>query len=284
MIAGEGLSRGDISAAADRLAGAGIAPDAPRWLEEGVAADLPFAGDPKAARGALESLDAAIDAVVQPEEGRQRRLLVADMDSTMIAVECIDELADYAGIKAEVAEITEAAMQGRLDFAGALERRVALLGGLEEAVIARCHDERVTITPGAHALVATMRAHGARTVLVSGGFAQFAERVARDIGFDAVHCNRLGLTDGRISGRIEGAIVDAEGKKRALLAEAAGGAGTALAVGDGANDIPMLEAAGLGIAYRAKPAVEAAADARIRHNDLTALLYAQGYRRGQWAA
>ena len=203
----------------------------------------------------------------------------------MIDVECIDELADFAGVKAEVSAITERAMRGELDFEAALDARVALLRGLDAGLIDRCREERVTLMPGARTLVRTMRTHGAYCLLVSGGFTRFAEPVAEAIGFDAAASNRLVIEDGRLGGTVEKPVVGAAGKKAAMLAaaEARGiGLDAALAVGDGANDIPMIEAAGLGIAYRAKPAVAAAADARIEANDLTALLYAQGYRRSEW--
>ena len=203
----------------------------------------------------------------------------------MINVECIDELADYAGVKAEVAAVTEAAMRGELEFEAALDARVALLRGLDAGLIDRCREERVTLMPGGRTLVRTMRAHGAWCLLVSGGFTRFAEPVAEAIGFDAVASNRLVIEDGRLGGTVEKPIVGAEGKKAAMLAAARArrvDLEAALAVGDGANDIPMLKAAGLGIAYRAKPVVAAAADARIETNDLTALLYAQGYARKDW--
>ncbi len=203
----------------------------------------------------------------------------------MITVECIDELADYAGVKAEVAAVTEQAMRGELDFEGALDARVALLEGLDEAAIDRCREERVALMPGARVLVQTMRAHGAYCLLVSGGFTRFAEPVAEAIGFDRVAANVLVIEDGRLTGRVRKPIVGAQGKREALLdsARALGlGPAETLAVGDGANDIPMLCAAGLGIAYRAKPAVAAAASARIEANDLTALLYLQGYKRSTW--
>ena len=223
--------------------------------------------------------------VVQPREGRRRRLLVADMDSTMISVECIDELADYAGMKDEVAAVTARAMRGELDFEAALDARVALLKGLDAAVIDRCHDERVQLTPGARALVRTMRAHGAWTLLVSGGFSLFADRVAATIGFDAVRSNALGIAEGRLTGTVGRPVLGAEGKRQALL-EASQARGiplaATLAVGDGANDVPMLDEAGFGIAYRAKPAAVAAADARIEANDLTAILFAQGYAMKDW--
>jgi phosphoserine phosphatase len=214
-------------------------------------------------------------------------LLVADMDSTMITVECIDELADYAGLKAQVAAVTERAMRGELVFEEALRARVALLKDLEEAAIDRCRAERVRLMPGARPLVRTMKAHGALTILVSGGFTRFAEPVGAEIGFDRVIANRLHGEGGRLTGTVGEPIVGA-GTKRAALLDAAAERGLdtseALAVGDGANDIPMIEAAGLGIAYRAKPATAAAADARIEHGDLTALLYAQGYARAEWEA
>jgi phosphoserine phosphatase len=228
-----------------------------------------------------------VDVIVQPEAERRRGLLVADMDSTMISVECIDELADYAGLKAEVAAITERAMRGELDFAGALKARVALLEGLDAAAIDRCREERVRLTPGARALVRTMRREGAATVLVSGGFTAFAEPVGVEIGFEAVVANRLVVKAGRLTGKVESPIVGAETKRQTLLdALARRGleASAALAVGDGANDIPMIQAAGLGVAYHAKPAAAAAARARIVHNDLTALLFAQNYARSEWEA
>ena len=270
-----------------REAIAALEPGAPRWLEPGVAADLPFSGDPRSARAAFEGLLPKTDVVVQPEAGRAKRLLVADMDSTMITIECIDELADYAGIKPQIAEITERAMRGELDFEGALDARVALLKGLDARVIDRCHAERVRIMPGAKALVRTMRANGARCVLVSGGFTVFADRVAQEIGFDRAISNRLEIADGALLGTVTRPIVGAAAKRETLAAEAAElgiGHQDVLAVGDGANDIPMIELAGLGVAYHAKPKTAAAAGARIDHNDLTALLYAQGYARKDWAA
>ena len=260
-----------------------------RWLDEGAAADLPFAGQkdhPDAVpldvlRRALPN----VDVIVQPAAGREKRLLVADMDSTMITVECIDELADYAGIKAEVAAVTEAAMRGELDFEGALDARVALLKGLDAGAIDRCLAERVRIMPGAEVLVRTMRARGGRCVLVSGGFTRFAEPVGRQIGFDRVVANVLEIENGVLTGRVARPIVGAATKLDTLAAErdALGLAPAAvLAVGDGANDLPMVQAAGLGVAYHAKPIVAAAAAARIDHGDLSALLYAQGIPRGEW--
>jgi phosphoserine phosphatase len=285
LIAADRLSRGDISAAADALRSAGVEPRDPEWVEEGSACDLAFAGAREAAKQALEGVIVGADVVVQPRAGRAKKLLAADMDSTMIMVECIDELADFAGVKAEVAAVTEQAMRGELDFEAALDARVALLRGLDAAAIDRCREERVTLMPGARTLVRTMRENGAYCLLVSGGFSRFAGPVAEAIGFDEAAANHLVVADGRLSGTVEKPIVGAEGKKQAMLGAAVARGiliDEVLAVGDGANDIPMLRAAGLGIAYRAKPAVAAAADARIEANDLTALLFAQGYPRSAW--
>jgi phosphoserine phosphatase len=255
-------------------------------VEPETACDIRFPAGPAAARAALEGLLPATDVIVQAEAGRRRKLLVADMDSTVITVECIDELADYAGLKAEVAEVTERAMRGEMVFEHALRARVALLEGLEVEAIDRCRAERVRLTPGARALVQTMRREGALTILVSGGFTRFADPVGEEIGFERVVANRLGVANGRLTGEVEPPIVGAEAKRLALIdGRTARGLSSdeTLAVGDGANDIPMLREAGLGVAYRAKPAAAAAAGARIEHNDLAALLYAQGYSRNHWA-
>ncbi|WP_294395674.1 phosphoserine phosphatase SerB [uncultured Sphingomonas sp.] len=286
LIAANALSRADLDHARDALAGVGAMVDQAQWIDEGKAADLPFGRvDRDSARAALEGLLPGVDVVVQPRAHRAKRLLVADMDSTMITIECIDELADYAGIKPEIAEVTERAMRGELDFEAALDARVALLKGLEEAAIDRCHAERVVLMPGARTLIRTMKAHGARTVLVSGGFTVFADRVADAIGFDRALSNRLGLADGVLDGNVARPIVGSATKRDTLMEErqALGlSSEQTLAVGDGANDIPMIQEAGLGIAYRAKPKTAAAADARIEHGDLTALLHAQGYARADW--
>ena len=283
LIAKERLSRGDISSAVDALRG--VAGE--EWVEPERACDLLLGPEPGEARAALEGLVPGVDVVVQPREGRRRRLLVADMDSTMITVECIDELADYAGVKAEVAAVTERAMCGELDFAAALDARVELLKGLDAAVIDRCNEERIRLTPGARSLVRTMRAHGAWCLMVSGGFSLFADRVAAAIGFDEARSNDLHIANGRLAGTVGRPILGAEGKRQALL-ETAVVRGIAradtLAVGDGANDIPMLQEAGLGMAFHAKPSAAAAADARIDANDLGAILFAQGYPRKDWAA
>lgn len=288
LIAVGRLTRQDIDAAAAAIADAGGTAAAPEWLDEGDACDLPFAGlTAEEARAALEGLRTGVDVIVQPTEGRAKRLLLADMDSTMITIECIDELADYAGIKGQVAEITERAMRGELDFEGALDARVKLLAGLDAGVIDRCREERVKLMPGARTLVQTMRAAGARAVLVSGGFTAFTDAVAAAIGFHRAVANVLDIEDGRLAGTVQRPIVGAETKRQTLLAEAGAlgiSASAVLAVGDGANDIPMIREAGLGVAYHAKPATAAAAGARIDHGDLTALLWAQGYRRRDWAA
>lgn len=257
------------------------------WIDEGDAADVHFGLSPGDARAALEGRYDSVDVVVQPMAGRVKMLLVADMDSTMITVECIDELADYAGIKPQIAAITEAAMRGELDFEEALDARVALLKGMDEAVIDRCRAERVRIMPGARELVRTMRARGATAILVSGGFTRFAEPVAAEIGFDRAIANVLDIADGALTGTAAKPIVGAATKK-AILLEARAALGLAeeatLAVGDGANDLAMIEVAGLGVAYRAKPIVAAAAGARIDHGDLTALLWAQGIAKAEWAS
>ena len=254
------------------------------WIDEGDAADLKFSGSAKDARWALDGLE-GVDIVVQPEEQRWKRLLVADMDSTIIGQECIDELADYAGLKEKVARITERAMQGELDFPGALRERVRLLAGLDERELKRCLDERVHVTSGAATLVQTMRAGGASCLLVSGGFLSFAEPIASAVGFDRVKANRLVFTGGKLSGDVGDPIVDAMAKRDALV-EAREQLGLrredVLAIGDGANDKLMIEEAGLGIAFRAKPALVEVADAELRHHGLDALLWVQGVRRRDW--
>ena len=254
------------------------------WVDEGDAADLRFSGKAKDARWALDGLE-GVDIVVQPDEPRWKRLLVADMDSTIIGQECIDELADYAGLKDKVARITERAMQGELDFPGALRERVRLLAGLDERELKRCLDERVRLTAGAETLVQTMRAGGASCLLVSGGFLSFAEPVARTVGFDRVRANRLVFAGGKLSGEVGDPIVDAMTKREALV-EVREQLGLkredVLAIGDGANDKLMIEEAGLGIAFKAKPKLADAADAELKHHGLDALLWVQGVRRRDW--
>ncbi|RYM11737.1 phosphoserine phosphatase SerB [Sphingobium cupriresistens] len=285
LVASDRIGQGDIAAAADRLRNAGCEPGDVAWLDEGKAADLFFTIDPVAARAALTGVGDKVDVIVQPVEGRAKMLLIADMDSTMITVECIDELADYAGIKPQIAEITERAMRGELDFEGALHGRVALLKGLPDSAIDQCREERVVVMGGAKALVRTMKARGAKTLLVSGGFTRFTGPVADEIGFDANVANVLEIADGALLGTVTTPIVDAARKRTELEAAIAGGIDRALtlAVGDGANDIPMIQGAGLGVAYHAKPVTRAAAAAEIVHGDLSVLLYAQGIPSAEWA-
>ena len=290
LIAAGAFESGIISDACDRLAAAGCGPAEIEWIEPGKAVDIGFDGNIDDARLALSPMEAIADIAVQPFANRRKMLLVSDMDSTMITAECIDELADYAGIKPEIAAITERAMAGELDFAEALQARVALLAGLDEKVISQCLEERVRPMPGAETLVRTMTGWGAHTVLVSGGFTSFTGPVAAMIGFAEVHANVLEIIDGRLTGALSGEIIDAAAK-RAVLEMAATRNGIdmsfALAVGDGANDLPMIAAAvaghGLGAGYHPRPQLAAAANFPVRHNDLTALLYAQGVRRSDWA-
>jgi phosphoserine phosphatase len=259
-------------------------------LQAEIAADILFEGPEIDAR--LQALRAAlsaepIDIVVQAAKHRRKRLFLADMDSTIIEQECIDELADFVGLKPEVAAITDRTMRGEIAFESALRERVALLEGLSVSVVDRIVAERITLTPGGRTLVATMRAHGAYTCLVSGGFTVFTGPIARLIGFDEHRSNRLVTENQKLAGRVEEPILGREAK-RTTLVELRGRLGLrpeeAMAVGDGANDLAMLGEAGLGVAYRAKPAVAAAAHARIDHGDLTALLYLQGYTAAEFVS
>ncbi len=261
-------------------AGAG----APDWLAPEEAVDLPFDGlspdqATAAARAALGAA-AAVDAIAQPREGRRKRLLLADMDSTIVTSETLDELAAHAGLKERIAEITRRSMNGELDFRAALVERVGMLAGLPVAALERTW-EATALTAGAAALVGTMRAHGAHCALVSGGFTFFTGRVAERVGFHAHHSNTLLIEDGRLTGKVAEPILDRDAKLailKRLAAEQGLALSAAVAVGDGANDLAMIQAAGLGVAFRAKPVVAAAARVRVDHADLRALLYAQGYR------
>jgi phosphoserine phosphatase len=263
----------------------------PVWLGPGVAADIPFTEADgnlrlRAERIRLALGGAPIDVVVQRATGRRKKLLLADMDSTMIGQECIDELADHVGMKPQVAAITQRAMRGEIAFEPAVRERVALLRGLPVSSADEVIENRIHLTPGARTLVATMRGHGAYTCLVTGGFTLFTRRLAAMIGFDEYRANRL-LVDGndRLTGEVAEPIFGREAKLATLVELTQRLNLTpdqSLVVGDGANDIAMIAAAGLGIAFHAKPMVAAAAGARIDHGDLTALLYAQGYRREEF--
>ncbi|MFQ5955303.1 MAG: phosphoserine phosphatase SerB [Kiloniellales bacterium] len=272
-----------VAAARQALQARGATCGDPDWLAEGVACDLAFTGlDPGdaavAVRAPLDRLP--VDVAIQPDAGRRKRLLVADMDSTIVSGETLDELAAEAGLEDRIAPITARAMRGEIDFAQAVRRRVAMLTGLPLGVLERSLT-RLRLEAGAVALVRTMRAHGAHTVLVSGGFDFFTGRVRRMAGFDEDLANRLKIRDGALTGGVVEPIFDRRGKADALrrIAGARGfSPAETLAVGDGANDLEMIEAAGLGVAFRAKPMLAARAQVRIDHGDLTAVLYLQGYR------
>lgn len=256
------------------------------WLDPGVAAEFVVGAVPQNFWAVWRDLQAlGLDMAVQPSDGRRKRLLLADMDSTMIQQECIDELADEAGVGAHVAGITARAMNGELDFEAALNERVALLKGLPEAAIARVLASRITLMPGGPALVATMKANGAYTVLVSGGFTAFTESVAAKLAFDENRANTLLAADGVLTGEVALPILGKAAKVQALQDIAARlnlTPAQAMAVGDGANDLGMLGLAGAGVALHAKPAVAAQCDLRVNHGDLTALLYLQGYAREEF--
>jgi len=269
------LNDGAIENAADVLRAQGAAVGTPDWLAPDVACDIPFDGP---STGVAMT---ALDAVVVPAAGRRKKLLVADMESTMIENEMLDELADFLGLRQKIAGITQRAMNGEIDFAGALNERVGLLKGLPIARLAEAA-KRIRYTSGGATLVATMKRHGAHCALVSGGFTYFTALVRKALGFDIDAANTLTLDGDRLAGTVEPPILGKEAKLATLKRLAAQhGLSTeqALSVGDGANDLPMLRAAGLGVAFHAKPVVAAAVPARIDYADLCALLYLQGYRR-----
>lgn len=240
-------------------------------------------GDAAVLRAAVDTAFGPADVLVADRTIEVPHVFVSDMDSTMIAAECIDELADFAGLKDQIAAITERAMQGELDFAAALRERVGLLAGLNEAAITQCLEERIAPMPGARTLVETLKSTGCQTILVTGGFHQFADPVAAQLGFEKVVANRLELLDGELSGALTGGIVDSTVKREVLQQAVSGRAGAiSLATGDGANDIPMLQAATYGIAYYAKPKARAAAHGWVDTGDLTSILRLLGVPREQW--
>lgn len=261
----------------------------PDWLSPEEAADIPFDGlaAEQAIAIATQALDgAAVDAIAVPAEGRRKRLLLADMDSTIVTSETLDEIAAFAGLKERIAEITRRSMNGELDFRAALIERVGMLAGLDVSALERTW-EATELTGGARELVATMRANGAHCALVSGGFTFFTGRVATVVGFHAHYSNTLEIADGRLTGKVGEPILDRDAKLatlKRLAAEHALPLEAALTVGDGANDLAMIQAAGLGVAFRAKPVVAAAARAKLDHADLRGLLFAQGYRAAEIVA
>ena len=290
LIAAGSLNKDSVHAAATLLEDARLKLGEWSWLDEGDAADIEVDADAGRVSLILRLLEdglRGVDVVVQPAATREKKLLVADMDSTMIGQECIDELADYAGMKAEIAAVTEAAMRGEIDFAEALHQRVATLNGLGVGCIQRCREDRIRANPGARTLVQTMRARGAGALLVTGGFHDFADPTAAELGFKEVRANYLESIHGHLTGRVTGEIVDAAAKREALIdvrQQLGLSPVEVLAVGDGANDGPMIAEAGLGIAFHGKPKLRDIAAARIDHNDLTALLWAQGIRRADWVS
>lgn len=256
------------------------------WLHENIACDLFFTGNPQGIEANVRNLigERPIDIIIQKAENRRKALLISDMDSTMITVECIDEIADFAGVKAKVSTITERAMRGELDFEAALIERVGLLAGLPASLLEEVYASRVTLMGGAKELVATMRKHGSHCLLVSGGFTFFTDRVQEALGFHSNLANTLEIKDGKLTGRVILPILGKEAKLEALQTTTLSlgiNLSHSLAVGDGANDLPMIMAAGLGAAYHAKPIVQEQAAARINHCDLIALLYAQGYKQAE---
>lgn len=284
----EKISPGLLSEVKKRLASGIHGGIGESWLAEHEACELRFdMKDVKMLRINIKMLleGKPFDWSLLPVEGRKKRLLVSDMDSTMIGQECIDELADFAGLKTEVAKITERAMNGELDFAEALQTRVGLLKDLPATVLEKTFSERIRATPGARELVMTMRANGAHTMLVSGGFTYFTMRVAEMLGFEEQEANRLEIVDEKLTGRVLLPILDKESKLDALRTKAESlwlQPSETLAIGDGANDLPMIKAAGLGIAFRAKELVRREASVAINHTGLTTALYMQGYRKEQF--
>jgi len=278
------LTNDMVAMAVGALEEAGAECQAPDWLSENHACDILFDGfGPPVGEASVRQYlqDMPLDLISQKTAWRRKRLLLSDMDSTIIEQECIDEVADYAGFRNEVSEITEAAMRGELDFSESLIRRAAMLKDLDVEVLQKAYRDRISLTPGARTLVQTMRKNGAYTELVSGGFTWFTDHVAKETGFHADQANNLEIIAGRLTGQVIPPILDKMAKRLALkqcLADHGLKPEESMAIGDGANDIPMLQEAGLGIAFHAKPLVAASAAARLDHADLTGALYAQGYR------
>jgi len=286
LIADPAALETQLDAAVDALAAADMRVAVARMLDfcgDVMEIALPE-GEPAALRRILDEHFTPSDLLVSQAEIQVPHLFVSDMDSTMIGQECIDELADFAGLKDRVSDITERAMRGELDFVSALNERVGLLGGLGEDAIQQCLDERITLVSGARTLVSTLKAKGCRTVLVTGGFHHFADPVAQMLGFERVVGNRLVVADGNLTGGLHGAIVDSSVKEAVLRGEMGnlGDSAISLATGDGANDIPMLQAATYGMAYRAKPKARAAANGWIDRGDLTAILSLLGIPQSEW--
>ena len=286
---GPALDEREVAAVRDRLRDLGADAEPPDWLAPGKACDISFRHlhydqAEAVARHVLAALP--IDVIAQPVASRRKKLLVADMESTLIRNEMLDELADFVGLRDRIAAITARAMNGELDFEGALDERVALLAGLDTVTLDEA-GRRIVLMPGAKTLVQTMRRHGALTVLVSGGFRYYSESVRIALGLDRDYANTLELADGKVTGKVSRPILGRQAKLDTLVqiaAELGLPLEATLAVGDGANDLAMILAAGLGIAFHAKPTVAAAAKWRIDHGDLTALLYAQGYREAEIVA
>lgn len=253
----------------------------PHWLSAGTACEFRVDGPDATARARAVLGSDAVDANSVPAQSRRKNLLLADMDSTIIGCECLDELADFAGLKPQIAAITERAMRGEIEFESALRERVALLKGMPASTLDRAYRERVVLNPGARALVRTMAEAGATTMLISGGFSFFSSRVAQASGFASQQANELLIVDGKLTGAVREPILGRAAKREALhllVRENGINLGDTLAIGDGANDLGMIGDAGLGVAYHAKPVVAAAAGARLDHSDLEAVLYLQGYR------
>jgi phosphoserine phosphatase len=280
LIAAGRLDDRLLAQALERVPGACLE----QWIDAGDAADVRCEGEPHELRSAFEGI-VGLDVAVWPTGRHAPKIFVADMDSTIIGQECIDELADYAGVKAEVAAVTERAMRGELDFAQALAERVRLLGGLDVKQIAKCRRARIRPNPGAETLVITLNKFRVRTNIVSGGFVDFVRPIARGLRFQGMKANYLGVADGKLTGATVGKVVDAGGKLSfaEMLANTADvGPERVIAIGDGANDIPMVEWAGLGVGYRPKAALDAVANAAIRHHDLTAVLWMLGIPKSEW--